>query len=184
MVSEKNGSKGSLIVLAISFLITLVLLRYFGFFARVNFQDQTMKSQAEVEAQRALAAGANVEVNVDVTTVKDPWVPSDPLISRGKKVYAMACAMCHGSDGKGDGPAGGNLNPKPRDLAAGQWKKSGDRLGLFDVISNGLPPSSMAGFMHLPISDRWALVHFVRSITQNKVTDDDQQVAEKAPSLQ
>ena len=143
-----------------------------------------MKAQAEAEALQALTTGARIEVSDDVSTVKDPWVSSDLLIARGKKVYAIACAMCHGPDGKGDGLAGENLNPKPRDLVGGQWKKSGDRLGLFDVITKGLPPSSMAGFMHLPINDRWALVHFVRSISKNKVADDDQQVASKAAILQ
>ncbi len=184
MASEKSGSKGGLVILVFSLVITLGLLGYFGFFVRTSLHGQAATPLAESEAQQALAAGAKVEINVDVSSVKDPWVSSEPLIVRGKKVYVMACAMCHGSEGRGDGPAGGSLNPKPRDLVGGQWKKIGDRLGLFEVISKGMPPSSMAGFVHLPINDRWALVHFIRSVTQNKVIDDDQQVAAKAPTLQ
>jgi hypothetical protein len=30
----------------------------------------------------------------------------------------------------------------------------------------------MASFGHLPAADRWSLVQFIRSITQNKVKDD------------
>ena len=33
----------------------------------------------------------------------------------GKSVYAKYC-VCHGESGKGDGPAGAALNPRPRDL--------------------------------------------------------------------
>jgi hypothetical protein len=35
-----------------------------------------------------------------------------------------------------------------------------------------LPGTSMAAFGHIPVKDRWALVQFVRSITQNKEKDD------------
>ncbi|MBI5042720.1 MAG: c-type cytochrome [Nitrospirae bacterium] len=30
----------------------------------------------------------------------------------GKKAYDAKCTMCHGTAGKGDGPAGASLNPK------------------------------------------------------------------------
>lgn len=32
--------------------------------------------------------------------------------------------MCHGVDGKGDGPTAATLNPKPRDLSNKEWQKS------------------------------------------------------------
>jgi mono/diheme cytochrome c family protein len=32
-------------------------------------------------------------------------------------VYSKSCAACHGPTGKGDGPAGKFLNPKPADFA-------------------------------------------------------------------
>ena len=34
----------------------------------------------------------------------------------GKKVYETNCVSCHGAKGKGDGPVGINLKPKPRDF--------------------------------------------------------------------
>lgn len=39
----------------------------------------------------------------------------------GKAVYMQRCAMCHGESGKGDGPAGQALDPKPRDHTNGEY---------------------------------------------------------------
>ena len=36
----------------------------------------------------------------------------------GKPIYMQQCMVCHGVSGKGDGPAGKNLNPKPTDFTA------------------------------------------------------------------
>ncbi len=37
--------------------------------------------------------------------------------TKGKAAFEQYCASCHGPGGKGDGPAGGALNPKPKDLS-------------------------------------------------------------------
>lgn len=38
-------------------------------------------------------------------------------------VWAQRCTTCHGAGGKGDGPAGAALTPKPRDLSSAEWQK-------------------------------------------------------------
>lgn len=185
MSSDQSGyNKNGLIVLILSFATSLALMAYVSFFAGVDLKEVKAQTPPAVSGAQQTQAATDAAPSVDVSTVKEPWVPSDAMVAHGKKVYSMACAMCHGNEGKGDGPAGASLNPKPRNFVEGKWKKTGDRLSLFDVITNGLPPSSMAGFKHLPVNDRWALVHYIRSITQNKVADDDKSVAAKAPSLQ
>lgn len=40
-----------------------------------------------------------------------------PDLAAGKAKFQQLCATCHGQVGKGDGPAGAGLNPKPRDLS-------------------------------------------------------------------
>lgn len=35
--------------------------------------------------------------------------------AKGKAMYDQFCAACHGTSGKGDGPAAAALNPRPRD---------------------------------------------------------------------
>ena len=39
-------------------------------------------------------------------------------------IFATRCAACHGTDGKGTGPAAAALNPKPRDYTSEEWQKS------------------------------------------------------------
>lgn len=42
---------------------------------------------------------------------------------KGKTAFDQYCASCHGSTGKGDGPAGAALNPKPKDLSTPGYVK-------------------------------------------------------------
>jgi mono/diheme cytochrome c family protein len=37
-------------------------------------------------------------------------------LGEGKSLYAAKCQICHGANGRGDGPAGAALNPKPADF--------------------------------------------------------------------
>ena len=61
--------------------------------------------------------------------------------------------------------------PPPRNLVEGKWTKGGSSAELFHTVQNGIPGTSMAAFGHLPLVDKWALVQFIRSITENKVED-------------
>ena len=38
-------------------------------------------------------------------------------------IFKNRCTMCHGQSGKGDGPAGAALNPKPRNWTDTEWQK-------------------------------------------------------------
>ncbi len=88
--------------------------------------------------------------------------------------------MCHGESGKGDGIAGASLNPKPRNFIEGKWKQGGKTMDLFKTLQTGVPGSSMVSFSALPVNDRWSLVQYLRSITENKVADDPKQLEEFA----
>ncbi len=52
-----------------------------------------------------------------------------PLCAQGAaEIYSQQCASCHGAKGKGDGPAGQYLNPKPPPFAVSLKGKSDDRI--------------------------------------------------------
>lgn len=120
------------------------------------------------------------EKAVDVSKVAEPWVENPDMIKYGAKLFAQNCAMCHGAEGKGDGAAGQALNPKPRNLVEGPWKKGGGYIGIYTVVTEGLAGSSMASYAHLKPVDRWALVQFTNSITKVRPKEDLAKVAEFA----
>lgn len=120
------------------------------------------------------------EAPVDISKITEPWVANADMVKHGKKVFQANCAICHGNNGLGDGAGGQALNPKPRNLVTGPWKKGGGFIGLYDVTSNGIPGTAMAAFGHLKSPDRWAIVQFIDSITEAKVKEDPAKVAEFA----
>lgn len=86
-------------------------------------------------------------------------------LTDGKAGFVANCALCHGSAGNGDGPAGSALNPKPKRLAdkAVQAQTDGE---LFWKISEGR--GAMPPWKHLPENVRWSLVHYMRSLAGKK----------------
>jgi mono/diheme cytochrome c family protein len=161
----------------IAFLFSMIFS--LGFFVYIVFVHPGINLKEVPEAAPAAeqtVAGGEQTKEIDITKVEKPWVESAEIAAHGAKVFANNCAVCHGPKGLGDGPAGMSLNPRPRNFVEGKWKVGGDSINLFKTIAGGIPGSSMASFAHLPVADRWSLVQFIRSITQNKIKDDPAKV--------
>lgn len=114
---------------------------------------------------------------VDISGIKEPWVSNPDMVAHGKQVFAQNCALCHGAEGHGDGAGGASLNPKPRNLVEGPWKKGGGYIGWYKALLEGIEGGGMVSFSYLKSEDRWALVQFIDSITKAKVKEDPAQVA-------
>jgi mono/diheme cytochrome c family protein len=70
-------------------------------------------------------------------------VPKTPDLAAGKKVFETYCVTCHGTSGKGDGPAGKALNPPPRDFTSVKVMAGFTDDQLKEIIKNGkgdMPP--------------------------------------------
>ena len=180
---QNDYSKPGMITFCLSMGVSILFLIYVAFLSGgIDLKEVSPTGGKLIPGQTQAAAA---EAPIDVASVKDPWVSSDEMIKAGHQLFVQNCQMCHGAKGLGDGPAGASLNPKPRNMVEGKWKYGGTRLGLMGVLEKGSPGTSMQSYKAaLKVNQRWALVHFVRSITQNKVPDDDAEVAKKAPSLQ
>jgi mono/diheme cytochrome c family protein len=92
---------------------------------------------------------------------KNPTPGGASAIAAGKKVAQVNCVTCHGAGGKGDGAAAVALNPKPADWTSKRVQDESDG-ELFWKISNGR--GAMPPWKHLPENDRWAVLHFIRSL--------------------
>jgi len=55
----------------------------------------------------------------------------------GRDIYRARCSMCHGVEGRGDGPMAANLRPRPTNFAdSTQWSARTDS-AVADVIMRG-----------------------------------------------
>ena len=95
----------------------------------------------------------------------NPIPPNAGSIAAGKAVYEVHCVPCHGETGKGDGPLGVVLNPRPADLSLHAVPGVHTDAQLYEWITNGFPGSAMPAWeTKLPDTDRWNLVNFIRTL--------------------
>ncbi|MBI3629406.1 MAG: cytochrome c [Candidatus Rokubacteria bacterium] len=66
---------------------------------------------------------------------------------KGKTLYGKYCVACHGESGKGDGPAGAALKPKPRDLTDKAYMDSVKDEYLAAIIQKGGPAVGKSALM-------------------------------------
>jgi putative copper export protein/mono/diheme cytochrome c family protein/peroxiredoxin len=115
------------------------------------------------------AAIAVVSTDAYPSTYLRPEVPYQAIsIAKGAASFERHCVSCHGERGRGDGPAGANLDPRPADLAARHVDAhtAGD---LYWWIKHGKPGSAMAGFNSVLAEESvWDLVNLVRALGGGK----------------
>ena len=123
---------------------------------------------SEKVAAPAAPTSAATTATVDVAAI---YQPTPELIAKGKAVFQTNCTSCHGMSGQGDGPAAAALNPKPRNFHQGYWHYGGGLARVVKTITEGSPGTAMPSFVGLPLGDRVAAAHFVRSL-EPKLEDD------------
>ncbi len=87
---------------------------------------------------------------------------------RGKHLYALDCASCHGSTGDGRGRAARYLSPRPVRLNAFRFRAG----FVYKVLYYGRPGSAMPSWVHAPDGfltprDLWSVAYYVKTLHQN-----------------
>src|SRR5580692_1349715 len=114
-------------------------------------------------------------------------VPAEPTltlegIQHGKELFTkLECWKCHGTEGRGDGPAAAGLTDnnnqpiRPYDFESGSRFKCGTTNNdLFKIFMTGLDGTPMPSFADvLKPNEAWDLVHYLRTL----------QVSHKSPEL-
>jgi mono/diheme cytochrome c family protein len=176
--SQSGVNKGGMVVFILSMVVTFGMMFYVSFFSG-GIDLKEIKPEDPAAVEQKVASGP-----VDVSGITEPWLSNPDMVKHGATLFKTNCAMCHGEKGLGDGIAGKSLKPPPRNMVEGKWTKGGGELAMFNTITNGITGTSMQGYKDaLPAKDRWALVQFVHSITQNKVNDSEADLKAKAPGL-
>ena len=88
----------------------------------------------------------------------------DSVGERGRAIYVERCAVCHGPQGRGDGPEAPFLSPRPASLiSAGTSVKSDAEF--LAVIANGKPRTAMPAWKdRLSEEQRREVLAYIRSL--------------------
>ena len=92
---------------------------------------------------------------------------------KGKQIYEHSCLLCHGANGKGDGPAAffnaAYMAPRPADFTVGSFKFRSTPSGelptdqdLFRTVTRGVP-GYMPSFRELTEQDRWSVIAYIKT---------------------
>ena len=95
-------------------------------------------------------------------TLMNPIPMSPESLARGAQMYKVHCLVCHGEQGRGDGPVGRKFVPQPMELNLDYVQLQPDGQ-LFYTISHGsiaMPFYRQA----LLAEDRWNLVNYVKEV--------------------
>jgi mono/diheme cytochrome c family protein len=96
--------------------------------------------------------------------LKNPLDNNPENLERGKQVYGVFCASCHGNqgDGKGHLVSSGVYKYPVRTIVSDQMRKRPDG-ELYHTITLGFGVMGAHGFMIQP-EDRWSTIHYVREL--------------------
>ncbi len=86
-------------------------------------------------------------------------------VASGKKAFGTYCAVCHGPNGKGDGPAASGLKPPPRNFTSPKgWTRGYTIADIYTTITEGVKGTGMAAFDMIAPTERFALAHYIQSL--------------------
>jgi mono/diheme cytochrome c family protein len=95
--------------------------------------------------------------------LNNPVSPTAESLARGKTLFDINCAMCHGQTSAERGPVGKKLTPPPPGLAPDLVKNRSDS-HIFNAVTFGF--GRMPSFQdRLTPLERWSLVNFLRTRT-------------------
>ena len=160
--NHDHHNQGGLIAFLASMAFVFAFFFYIVFINKGVTLDEKIQVPAPADAPK-----------FDLASVKEPWLPNADVAMAGQKLFKQNCAMCHGE--KGDLVGG---LPNARNLVEGAWKQGSGLINHYKVLQNGIAGTQMAGFKaSLKPAERWAILNWMDTITNNKSKDTPEDVA-------
>jgi cytochrome c oxidase cbb3-type subunit 2 len=151
--------------------VRLVILGMIAAIAIVVIVISSKRSAPPVQGDPPKGASAVTE-RLPIAPSNGSSTATPDILLRGKTVFFSQCAVCHGVDGAGKGEAAYLLFPKPRNLTQRSFRLVSNLEGvvqvedIFRTITRGMPGSAMPSWEILPEQDRWAVSHYVNSLSR------------------
>ena len=111
-----------------------------------------------------LVGGLSLRAQGVAQELINPVRASEASLARGREIYASSCAICHGVQGRGDGPLARTMVPRPADFRI-HMIEGHTEAQLFEWVSYGVPETAMPGYAtELSEEDRWHVINYLRSL--------------------
>jgi mono/diheme cytochrome c family protein len=120
----------------------------------------------------AAAPSAQYTIPLDAVRQVNPVKPTAESLARGKKMYTIDCAMCHGTDGDGKGDVAADMQAKLSDFRNPASLKERTDGEVFYIIKNGkgqMPPEGE----RVKADQVWDMVNYIRSFATKKAASED-----------
>lgn len=95
------------------------------------------------------------------SAVKNPYASTAESVARGKVMYGIYCATCHGNTGKGEGLVGQKYVP-PTDLTTDYIQSKPDGELYYTITYGGLAIMPSYGDS-MNKDDRWHIVNYIKN---------------------
>jgi mono/diheme cytochrome c family protein len=97
--------------------------------------------------------------------LQNPYRATARTLDEGKALFQTYCMVCHGEQGKGDGPIAGKIPPPPSYVSERVLAFPEGRIFHVITMGAGKMPSYAA---QLSASERWKIVTYVHTALQNQ----------------
>lgn len=94
-------------------------------------------------------------------TLPNPVPATVESVARGAFLYRINCAVCHGDEGRGDGPVGRKFDPSPADLNDKHTQSQTDGQLFFTLTRGRVEMPSYRDA--LSQRERWDVINYLRN---------------------
>jgi mono/diheme cytochrome c family protein len=106
----------------------------------------------------------DVVIPIQAENKKNPVPDNDEVVNQGRQIFLQSCAICHGTEGRGETELGRNMYPPAMDMTSPHVQHWSDA-ELFWIIQNGVRLTGMPSWQSsISETDTWRLARFIHNL--------------------
>lgn len=107
--------------------------------------------------------------SVDYSKIEVPFdrLASDEARARGRAIFQTKCVLCHGVHADGNGVRRKGLSGAPANFQSKDWRANASPESVYTVLTNGERGTSMPAWPTLSEEEKWDLVAYVLSVSED-----------------